>query len=97
MSFKLPTQVDIGGQTVLIKTVANMSKCGAHGLARYDDGEIWIDADLKPLDLKAISYYHELIHMILNSIGRSQLRDDEGFVDSFANHLWQAEKTKRYT
>lgn len=96
MKFEIPKQIDVGGQTFKIKPVSGLSKSGAHGLARYDECEIWIDADLKPEDLKAITYYHELVHVICNVLGRTALRDDEGFVDSFANLLWQAEKTRKH-
>lgn len=40
------------------------------------------------------TFFHELVHMVLNSMGRERLKWDEGFVDDFANKLYEYEKTK---
>lgn len=39
-------------------------------------------------------FYHELVHMILDSIGRHELKYDEDFVDDFSARLYEYEKTK---
>lgn len=45
--------------------------------------------------LKEKTFFHELVHHILGSIGDGELTYDEEFVDAFATRLWQYEKTKQ--
>lgn len=40
-------------------------------------------------------FFHELVHGILYYIGEMELKSNEKFVDNFANHLFEYEKTKR--
>lgn len=40
-------------------------------------------------------YYHELIHMILDAMGKDVLKYDEDFVDRFAVLLHEYEKSKK--
>jgi len=94
--FKLPSKFQLGGQTINILLKDNMSTTDAHGLCRYDAGEIWFDSNIKPDDLKGITFYHELMHMLLNTLGQDAMRDNEGLVDSIGNLLWQAHKTMEF-
>lgn len=45
-------------------------------------------------DYMEASFYHELVHGILETMGKTDLSSDEGFVEGFANLLHQFEKTK---
>ena len=45
--------------------------------------------------MRETTYYHELVHMILDSMGREKLKYDEKFVDLFAARLYEYEKTKQ--
>ena len=94
--FKLPSKFQLGGQTITILLKDGMSTTDAHGLCRYDAGEIWFDSNIKPDDLKGITFYHELMHMLLNTLGQDAMRDNEGLVDSIGNLLWQAHKTMEF-
>lgn len=94
--FKFPKSFELGGQTINIHLKDSMTKLDAHGLTRYDDCEIWFDKCIKPNDLKAITFYHELMHFIFHTLGKDDLKNDEGLVDSVGNLLWQAHKTARY-
>ena len=94
--FKLPSKFELGGQTINIILKDGMSTTDAHGLCRYDAGEIWFDSNIKPDDLKGITFYHELMHMLLNTLGQDAMRDNEGLVDSIGNLLWQAHKTMEF-
>ena len=40
------------------------------------------------------TFFHELVHMILDSMGRDRLKYDEKFVDDFALLLHEYEKSK---
>ena len=77
LKFRIPTKFELGGQTITVVLKDGMSKTDAHGLSRYDEGEIWMDNNLKPEDLKAITFYHELIHMVFNTLGQETLRDTQ--------------------
>lgn len=44
---------------------------------------------------KEKTYFHELVHMILDSMGKHQLKYNEAFVDEFALRLYEYEKTKQ--
>lgn len=41
------------------------------------------------------TFFHELVHMILDSMGKDRLKYDEDFVDLFATRLYEYEKTKQ--
>jgi len=43
---------------------------------------------------KEKTFFHELVHMILDSMGRYRLKYDEKFVDEFALKLHEYEKSK---
>lgn len=45
---------------------------------------------------KESSFYHEMVHGILATMGKSDLNDDEDFVEGFANILHQVIKTSKY-
>jgi hypothetical protein len=44
---------------------------------------------------KEVTYFHELVHMILDSMGKDKLKYDEDFVESFSEKLYEYEKTKQ--
>lgn len=46
-------------------------------------------------DYMEASFYHELIHGILDTLGKHELSDDEGLVEGMANLLHQYNKTKK--
>jgi hypothetical protein len=43
---------------------------------------------------KEKTFYHELTHMILDSMKRHRLKYNEDFVEEFAQRLYEFEKTK---
>lgn len=47
-------------------------------------------------DSMELTFYHELVHGILDTMGKQSLSSDEEFVEGFANLLHQYEKTKTY-
>lgn len=44
---------------------------------------------------KEQTYYHELVHMILDSMKRHNLKYNEDFVEEFSQRLYEYEKTKQ--
>ena len=94
--FKIPQTFELGGYTYRVTQKEGLSKGGAHGQTLYDLGEIWMDASLRPEDLKAITFYHELFHALFNTLGREDLKNDENLVDSMGNLMWQFHKSAQY-
>lgn len=97
MKFKTPTSFDVGGQTFKVIMDEAVAKYGnACGQTHFDDGLVVINPKLPNEDVKAITWYHELVHVVLITMGRMDLNSDEAFVDNMATLLWQAEKTSTY-
>jgi len=44
--------------------------------------------------LKEKTFFHELVHMILDAMGQDELNKDEDFVDAFADLWYEFEKSK---
>ncbi len=96
MKFKIPSEIQIAGQTFLVVQDPAIKKLsGCCGQTHFDEGVIIIDPHLKP-DTKAITYFHELVHAILMTMGYNDLNKDEAFVDNFGSLLWQSFKTAEY-
>lgn len=96
MKFKIPSQIQIAGQTfAVIQDPSIKTLAGCCGQTHFDEGVIIIDPNLRP-DTKAITYHHELVHAILMTMGMHELNKDEAFVDNFGSLLWQANKTSVY-
>ena len=51
-----------------------------------------------PLKLSALheTFWHELTHAILESMGRTHLNNDENFVEEFSNRLSRAIQSARF-
>lgn len=96
MKFKIPQEFDLAGQTFQVIMDPNMRKLsGCCGQTHFDEGFIVIDPSLRG-DTKAVTYFHELTHAILMTMGMQDLNKDEAFVDTFGNLLWQSFKTAKY-
>ena len=48
-----------------------------------------------PKETKEKTFFHELVHTILDSIGEYKLNENEDFVDAFAERLYEYEKSKQ--
>lgn len=97
----IPKTVQIGGQTV---NIIHVDKTIDDGFAdcSLSTGEIHI-ADIvdkqyaQSTDSKINSYYHELIHLILNNMGYGgTLSNDEHFVCAFSGFLTEAMVTAEF-
>lgn len=96
MKFKIPSQFDLAGMTFTVVSDPAVKKlAGCCGQTHFDEALIIIDPHQKP-DTLGITYYHELVHAILMTMGQNDLNKDESFVDNFASLLWQAQKTATY-
>jgi len=96
MKFKIPREIDIAGQTFQVIQDPSIQKlAGCCGQTHFDEGVIVINPELRP-DTRNVTYFHELTHAILMTMGASDLNKDEAFVDTFGNLLWQSFKTSKY-
>lgn len=96
MKFKIPSQIQLAGQTFnIVPDPAVKKLAGCCGQTHFDEGVIIIDPNLKS-DTLGITYFHEVVHAILMTMGQAELNKDEAFVDNFASLLWQAHKTATY-
>ena len=41
------------------------------------------------------TYFHELVHQILHSMDKEELKYDEAFVEAFAQRIYEYEKSKQ--
>lgn len=95
-TFKIPKQFDLAGYTFKVLVKPDLQKAGINGQTHYDSGEIWMDSKLTPEDLKAVTFYHELFHAMFNTLGKDDLKNDEGLVDAMGNLMWQFHKSAKY-
>lgn len=58
------------------------------GLIDYAKAEIYINKDM-PEELKKETLCHEIVHGMLMHIGRNDLTEDETFVQSLGNAIFQ--------
>ena len=91
---KIPTQFRVGGQTVKVNTVERCDD-NCMGLCHLSAG--WIQVaekinkdDLQSEDSKINTFYHELVHAILKTMGETELNDNEKFVCCFSSFLTEA-------
>jgi hypothetical protein len=97
MKFKPPKEIEVGGQVFKIIHTEDLRKmAGAFGQAHLMTGEIYLDTKGTPNDTQAITYYHELMHVIFDTLGEKEMCQNEELVDSVANLLWQSIKSAKY-
>lgn len=83
---ELPKEIQIGGQVLTTQICEELG--GKLGRACVYNGYIKIasnvDGCIQTESSMFNTYVHECIHAILDTMGRSDLSDDETFVSSFA-------------
>lgn len=99
-SILIPEKFKLNG--VAIKVLINDAHCETGeciGEANFELKVITLCKKYNNLKLskktKEKVFFHELIHMILDSMGKNSLKFNEDFVDEFANRLYEFEKTKQ--
>jgi predicted SprT family Zn-dependent metalloprotease len=95
---KIPKKFKIFGNEIKITISEDLRKSDKYGETHYNKNEIRIASDVyeeKTIDL-SITFYHELIHMILGKMSEFEKSNDEKFVQTFAELLNQAISTMEY-
>lgn len=86
---KLPTKVKILGTIYDVKFDPHLNeRKSQYGECRYGKQELVIDSSLNPLRM-INAFFHELMHAVLYEIGEFDLKDDEDFIEPFANMFTQ--------
>lgn len=86
---KIPKKISIGGQEIEIKFFPNLEGtlgkcCLANGLIRI--AETFDGLAQSPTSIEN-TYWHEVIHAILDTMGETELSGNEKFVCTFAGFL----------
>lgn len=96
---KIPDAISVGGQKI---DVCQVDRCDDNclGLCHVSAGWIKIAdliniSDKQSEDSKTNTFYHELTHAILKTMG-SELNEDEKFVCCFSSFLTEAMKNARF-
>ena len=99
-SFLIPCQFKLNGKTIKV-TIDDeyLSSCKFVGEADFTEKEIILCDKYKGRKItkseKEKTYFHELVHMILDSMARHNLKYNEDFVEEFSQRLYEYEKTKQ--
>lgn len=89
--FEIPIKYRVGGQEVTISNVPNLEGklgecCLASGYIKIADT---FRGGLQSDSSKNNTFLHEMVHTILDNMGRSELSEDEIFVSTFAGSLYE--------
>lgn len=98
---RIPRSFQLHGLT--IKVVYKDDLLEIHdsvGMAHYRTSEIYLQSLSKQINRTKESqeqwFCHELVHFILQKMGKNKLQGDESFVDVFASLLHQSLTTAKY-
>ena len=87
---KIPKKIRIGGQTIEVSQL-NCIDGGKLGECRLGDGFIRIaehfNGAKQSESSKVNTYWHEVTHCILDTMGRGDLSQDETFVSCFSGFI----------
>jgi hypothetical protein len=94
----IPTTFILGGLTFKVEFIESIDDVGL-GRTKNCLGKIilankWYGFVI-PDDGKERTFYHELVHSILEEIGYKELTNNEQFIDSFSAMLYQFEMTRK--
>ena len=97
----LPKKVQIGVKWYSVDVVETMRNKAHMGEANYPEQTITLGRRTHhgvPFKLSALheTFWHELVHVILHSMGEDKLNDNEKFVEEFSHRLAKAIQTARF-
>ena len=97
---KIPSSYEVGGTMIEVRKVERCDD-NVFGLAFLGAGYIEIanlvnKCDTQSEDSKRNTFYHELTHTILDTMGETDLSQNEKFVNTFAGFLTEAMRNARF-
>lgn len=98
---KIPKSFQLFGRTIDVKQVDTLfEETGWVGEANYRSQTVRLQKSGKNFNLSEDmiehTFFHELVHHILHSLGEIELSENERFVDTFGALLHQYHKTSKY-
>ena len=99
MKANIPSKFTLGGCEYKVELIPNSALLKHVGLINMPAGTVsittYFDGVQCTSDYMESSFYHELVHGILDTMGKKELSADEELVEGFANLLHQYIKTKK--
>ena len=97
----LPKKIQIGDKWYSVDVVESMKERAMMGEVQYGKRTITLARRSYhgvPLKLSALheTFWHELTHAILENMDRTDLNNDETFVEEFSNRLARAIQSARF-
>ena len=98
----LPTKLKVGDKWYSVEVVEAMREKGLMGRVYYPEQKIKIGLISNrtgtkfKLERVQDTFWHEVVHAILQDMGRDALNSDEKFVTGFANRLTKAIQTAKF-
>lgn len=99
--FKIPAKFTVGGQEITVKTVEKL-RGGVLGECCISDGRIdlALTSDDGYLSVSSSSmqntFFHELVHCILDTMGEKEMSANEKFVCTFSGFLTEAMRSMEH-
>lgn len=91
---KIPSAVQLGGQKIDVRQVKTCGKNGMGEWCKYqctiDIAEYVYETEKVAEASKPNSFYHELVHGILDTMDERELSGNEKFVSTFSSFLTEA-------
>lgn len=91
---RYPHSYKVGGQRVEVRDV---ERCESNSVGEcnlcagyIEIAEHFNKDDIQSYDSKRNTFYHELVHSILSTMGKKELNADEEFVSTFSSFLSEA-------
>lgn len=91
----IPKSFILFNTTWNVKQVPKITKDSLMGQCDANTATILLRRNLKK-DIKEATYYHELMHSMLDTLGYSDLSADEQFVERMGQALHQVISTAKY-
>lgn len=100
ISSNIPTELVVGGQHIDVNIVDRLSS-DVLGVCLLASGYIKIaktttDGEQQSETSMENTFFHELVHLILDTMGETELSVNEKFVSTFASFLYGAIKSFKY-
>lgn len=96
MNFRIPKKYTIGGQDIVVEIVEG-DDCEEYGIYTQAKGLLRIYKKMGDTPQSETSqlntFFHELIHSLLRTMGEYELNSNEKFVNCFAGFLTEAIRT----
>lgn len=101
MELQIPKKVRVGEKWYSVEVVEAMADKHEMGAVDFRERKIRIGRKTSrgiPFKLSALkeTFWHELVHAILDDMGEHRLNNRESFVEEFANRLSKAIDTARF-